>query len=707
ADLYDFAQVAYATLSREGRVTQMNLTAAELLGVERGQRVPFYLANRLTPGDGRTLLAALARVLASGAEESIEVGLGRPPSALHTLRLTIRRDRARPANAAPVQCRCALFDVTEIRQAQAALLAQQRFLQAVIDGVADPILVIGTDYRVLLMNTAARAAAVNAAGLTCHRAIHGRDAPCDSPDHPCPVRQVLAGGASVTVVHRHPGADGQPHWIELVGSPLHDALGAVVGVVESARDITTHLALTQRLLERETQLAHQAQHDALTGLPNRLLFIDRLNQALRQAQREQQCVALLFLDLDHLKAINDSLGHTIGDQLLRLAAARMVALVRESDTVARLGGDEFTLIIPALGEHHDAGLVADKLVEAFRQPFILEGRSLYLTASIGISLFPQDGTDADTLIRNADAAMYRAKSRGRNSFRYYAEEMTAQAVDQVSMESALHQALANQEFLLHYQPQHDLTTGRIVGLEALIRWQHPALGLIGPDRFIPLAESTGFILPINAWVVRTAAAQMKQWRDQGLLAGAAVWVNLSHRDLQNRGLAEEIAASIRAVGLDLSALAVEITENWIMADPESVAGNLQRLQALGIAVGIDDFGTGYSSLAALSHLALTALKIDRSCVAPLPGDLNCGSIVRAVIALGQALRLKVVAEGVETQAQADFLRDEGCLIGQGGLFSRALTVPEVANYVRGLASAPVGLGARPDPSNETPGSRAP
>jgi diguanylate cyclase (GGDEF)-like protein/PAS domain S-box-containing protein len=691
ADLYDFAPVAYATLTREGRITRMNLTAAQLLGVERGHAGYRFLTARLAPGHGRTLLAGLARVLESDQEESLEVTLGRPPQPPRALRLILRRERPRPAAEDPAHCRCALFDVTENRQAQAAVAAQQRFLQAVIDGVADPILVIGTDYRILLMNAAARAAAgasdPDGAGLTCYRATHGRDAPCDSPDHPCPVHQVLAGGTAVTVIHRHQGADGASRWVELVGSPLHGPAGEIIGIIEAAHDITAHLRLTEALREREQQLEHLAQHDPLTGLPNRLLFSDRLQQAIHQAHREHRGVALLFVDLDRFKAINDSLGHPTGDLILRQAAARMRALVRESDTVARLGGDEFTVAIGDLEQTDATGLIAHKLVAAFRQPFLVEDRALYVTASIGISLYPLDGSDVDTLIRNADAAMYRAKDQGRDTFRFYTEDMTTRALAQVSLESALRRALVNGEFVLHYQPLLDLATGRIAGLEALIRWQRPEGGLIGPDEFIPLAESTGLIVPISAWVVRTAATQMKLWRRQGLLAGVAVWINLSNRDMQNRGLAEEIGDIIRAVELEPGALAVEITETWIMANPESASDNIRGLQALGIAVGIDDFGTGYSSLAALKRLAVQELKIDRSFVAGLPADAEGCAIARAILALGQALGLKVVAEGVETQAQADFLEREGCRMAQGYLFSRPLPATEFAAYVRNQSAA--------------------
>ena len=307
-----------------------------------------------------------------------------------------------------------------------------------------------------------------------------------------------------------------------------------------------------------------------------------------------------------------------------------------------------------------------------------------MTASIGISLYPDDDTESETLIRDADSAMYRAKEQGRDTFRFYTEEMTTQALAQVALETDLRQALAGGQFVLYYQPQIEFATGRLAGCEALIRRQHPALGLVEPGRFIPLAESTGLIVPLSAWVVRTAAVQIKAWQDQGLLTGAAVWVNLSGRDTQDPNLASTIAAICGDVGIGPGGLAVEITETWIMTNPEVAAENIARLQAAGIAVGIDDFGTGYSSLGTLDRLAVREIKIDRSFVARLPADPGGCAIARAVIALGRALGLRVVAEGVETEDQADFLRAEGCAVGQGYLFSRPLPAAEFERYARGL-----------------------
>nr|WP_295413271.1 EAL domain-containing protein [uncultured Thiodictyon sp.] len=559
ADLYDFAPVAYATLTRQGRITQMNLTAAQLLGVERGRVPDPMLGTRLVAEDGRTLLETLVRVLDYGDEETIEVTLGRPPAAQRALRLMIRRDDAHPTGEPATACRVILLDVTE------------------------------------------------------------------------------------------------------------------------------HLNLTGRLKEREVQLEHLAQHDALTGLPNRLLFADRLQQAMLQAHREHRQVAVLFLDLDRFKAINNTLGHPAGDQVLRQTAQRMRDLMREGDTVARLGGDEFAILLGALEHGDDAGLVAQKLLASFQRPFSVEGQQRCVTASIGISLYPAHGDAVETLERNADAAMYRAKGEGRGTFRYYTEEMTALAFAQVTLEDALRQAIAKQEFVLNYQPQHHLETGAIVGCEAMLHWHHPLLGRIGPERFIPLAESSGLILPIGVWVVRTAAAQMRAWQERGLLADTAMWVKLFNRDSQHQNLSETIEGILTAVDLEPGTLTVEITETLAMTNPASPAGAIRHLHGLDIKIGRDAKNTGHPAPAASDRLAVHEFKLDRSFVAGIPGDPVGCSIARAAIALGRALGLRVVADGVETQAQADFLKAEGCRIGQGSLFSRALPATAFEAYVVGRA----------------------
>jgi predicted signal transduction protein with EAL and GGDEF domain len=368
--------------------------------------------------------------------------------------------------------------------------------------------------------------------------------------------------------------------------------------------------------------------------------------------------------------------------VLQEAARRLRGQVREGDTLARFGGDEFTLVLDPVERAGDAALVAEKLTQAFKRPIDLDGRPLYVTLSIGISLYPQDGIDVDTLVRNADTAMYQAKDQGRDGFQFYTADMTARAFAQVSLETALREALSLEQFVLYYQPQHDLTTGRIIGVESLIRWHHPTLGLVGPEWFVPLAESSGLIVPIGAWVVRTAAGQLRAWREQGLLADVTLWVNLSNREIRTASLAEGIAATVAESGLEPGALAVEITDIKSVADSESAAENIRRLLDLGIEVAIDSFGTGHSSLASLKRLAVRGLKIDGSFVAGLPGDADDAAIARAIIVLGRALGLRVVAEGIETRAQAESLKAAGCRIGQGYLFSRPLAAAEFGAYCR-------------------------
>ncbi len=453
-------------------------------------------------------------------------------------------------------------------------------------------------------------------------------------------------------------------------------------------DLTERQRLVEQLRERERDLAQLAHHDALTGLPNRVLFTDRLGQALRQAHRLQHQLALLCLDLDGFKAINDSLGHPAGDRVLQECARRLRSLVRDSDTIARFGGDAFTLILAPLERGSDAGVVASKLLGCFKAPIEVDGRPLYLTASIGISLYPPDGSDADTLIRNADAAMNRAKYLGRDGFAFYTEDLTTRAFNQVSLETALRQAIDRGEFVLYYQPQHDLTTGRVIGIEALIRWHHPVLGLVGPEWFIPLAEASGLIIPIGAWVIRTAAEQLQAWRGLGLLTGTTLWVNLTNREIRAANLASAIATAVAAVGLEPGALAVEITDVRAVAESASATENIRRLLDLGIEVAIDDFGTGQSSLASLKRLAVRGLKIDGSFVAGLPGDGDDEAIARSIIVLGRALGLRVVAEGIESREQAEALAAAGCRIGQGYHFSRPLPAAEFENYCRRLGDAP-------------------
>ena len=431
------------------------------------------------------------------------------------------------------------------------------------------------------------------------------------------------------------------------------------GLVCVVRDITERTYA-------EEQIKHLAYHDALTGLPNRLLFKDRLTVAISHAQRDRAKLAVLFLDLDRFKVINDSLGHNIGDQLLQAVSARVQSCVRESDTVARLGGDEFTVLLPHLPQAEDAALVAQKIIDAVRYPFQIEGREFFMTTSIGISLYPDDGFDAETLIKNADTAMYQAKEQGRDNYQLFNAFINAKALQRIALEHGLRKALINQELAVYYQPIFDFRTGRISGMEALLRWNHPTLGMIPPAVFIPLAEAIGVMVPIGTWATRVACAQAKAWHDAGNRS-LSLAVNLSVCQLQQPDLLQRVQEIIIETGLPPRLLELEITESSAMQSPEASVRTLYDLKKLGIRISLDDFGTGHSSLSYLKRFPIDTLKIDQSFVRDITHDPDTAAIVTAIIAMAHSLRLKVIAEGVEFTEQSAFLKRYGCDQMQGYL----------------------------------------
>jgi diguanylate cyclase (GGDEF)-like protein len=449
-------------------------------------------------------------------------------------------------------------------------------------------------------------------------------------------------------------------------------LGMVVCLLEEER---------RTAVRASAQIEHLAYYDGLTGLPNRELFIDRLGLALVQAHRDSRKLAVLFLDLDRFKLINDSLGHSVGDELLRAMGKRVHAVVREGDTVARLGGDEFTLLLPGVHNASEAARVAHKLLEAVRAPFQLQGREVYVTTSIGISLYPDDGLDAESLIRNADIAMYRAKEQGRDRFQLYAPAMNAQAEERLGLEHGLRKALAQEQLVLHYQPIIEVATGRIHGTEALLRWRHPDLGLVPPDDFIELAEMTGLITPMGPWILEEACARTRAWQ-RGTRYYFSVAVNLSARQFLERDLVAQVKRALRRSGLEGRYLELEITESVAMQGAENTLRTLTELKALGVRISIDDFGTGYSSLAYLKRFPIDTLKIDHSFVSDIGIDANDAAIASAVIAMAHGLGLRVVAEGVEREEQLDFLRRQRCDHYQGYLFSRPLAADEFHALLR-------------------------
>jgi diguanylate cyclase (GGDEF)-like protein/PAS domain S-box-containing protein len=466
--------------------------------------------------------------------------------------------------------------------------------------------------------------------------------------------------------------DGEMIHLELLGSAsIYKGRPAVIGT----------LLDTSLRKEAEEKVKYQAYYDQLTGLPNRRLFNDRLDHALKNAQRGLQRIALLFLDLDRFKKVNDSLGHPVGDGLLQKVSSRVEKVIRENDTLARLGGDEFAIVLEHIEGPETAAFVARKVLNSFEKPFDVQGHNLFMGTTVGICIYPDDGQDADALIKHADAAMYQAKRWGRATYAFYKPEMTTYATEWLALETALRSAIKHSQLLLHFQPQVDLRNGAIVGAEALVRWQHPERGLISPDVFIPLAEESGMILDIGDWVLNEACRLLKSWQQNELKLGKMA-VNLSGIQVVRGNILQGVKKILDKTKIEASCLELEITENSIMEHTDEVLKTLHGLRQLGVSLAIDDFGTGYSSLNYLKQLPIDKLKIDRSFVMDIPDDANDVAITKAVISLAKVLGLDLVAEGVETATQSAFLLDNGCTTGQGYLFSPPVPPEVFCEYLR-------------------------
>jgi diguanylate cyclase (GGDEF)-like protein/PAS domain S-box-containing protein len=468
--------------------------------------------------------------------------------------------------------------------------------------------------------------------------------------------------------------DGFEMPIEDSVAPIHDRGGQATGAVIAFRDVSAARAMA-------LQLAHSAQHDFLTGLPNRMLLNDRVRQAIVLAPRHLKTVALLFLDLDGFKHINDSLGHPIGDKLLQSVAKRLVDCVRGSDTVSRQGGDEFVVLVSEMEHPEDASITASRMIQAVAEPHNIDQHDLHVTTSIGVSVYPDDGTDAETLIKNADTAMYQAKENGRQSYQFFKPAMNVRAVERQSIEESLRRALERREFSLHYQPKINLGSGEICGAEALIRWTHPTRGPMPPGQFIPIAEDCGLILPIGNWALREACKQAQAWLDAGLPLGTMA-VNISAMEFRDEHFLDGVFAILKETGLDATSLELELTESVLMKRVESTATVLKTLRASGVQLAVDDFGTGYSSLSYLRKFPIDALKIDQSFVRQITTVPDETTIVTAVISMGRSLKLRVVAEGVETKEELEFLQAHQCEEAQGYYFSRPVAAQQFAELLK-------------------------
>jgi diguanylate cyclase (GGDEF)-like protein/PAS domain S-box-containing protein len=567
----------------------------------------------------------------------------------------------------------------KIKAQQSELLAAQK-LRMHFERTPLAVLEWDRQKRITAWNPAAEAifgfAAYDALGKTVP-ALLGSEAERENVDVMC--RELLDAGDGNKTTLANITRAGRTIHCEWYNTPLVDAKGGVIGFASLVHDVTERL-------NTERTIHYMAHHDALTGLPNRRLMQDRLNQAIMAARRKQRHVAVLFLDLDRFKVVNDTLGHDTGDFILKDVARRLVSCVREGDTVSREGGDEFVMILPDLERPEHARVVADKILKELTRPVEIGGHEIHVTPSIGISHYPNDATDVHQLLKHADNAMYQAKDAGRNTVRFFTNDLNFLLSKRLEIEGRLRKAIENEEFFLRYQPQVELDSGRISGMEALIRWNDPQKGEIFPKDFIFVAEELGLIVPIGEWVFRTACRQLKQWEEDGLPV-VTISINISPRQFMSRRLVPTLLAIVRETGANPRHIELEITETMIMRNVEQSIETLGQLRSVGMQVAVDDFGVGYSSLGQLKRLPASSMKIDRSFIMNVPEDAQSGSITEAIIAMAKRLKLRCIAEGVETRQQLDFLRANKCEAFQGYLFSRPVTALEATAMLKAQASS--------------------
>ncbi len=569
----------------------------------------------------------------------------------------------------------ALRNIAERRIARQELFAEKERAQVTLNSIGDAVLSTDISGNVVYMNVVAE----NMTGWGIEEAIGHPLADVfqiiDGVDHkpsPNPLEMAIEQNRTVglsancILVRR----DGYECAIEDSAAPIHDNEGQVTGAVIVFHDVSM-------AREMVLEMSHRAQHDVLTGLPNRLTLNDRLTQAISLARRNSHKLAVLFLDLDGFKNINDSLGHTVGDKLLQSVAVRLSDCVRKSDTISRQGGDEFVILLPEVAHAADAAVSAGKIIAEIKKTHVIGEQRLCITASIGVSTYPDNGEDAETLIKNADTAMYHAKQSGRDNFQFFTPEMNLRAVERQSLEGQLRYAVERHELLLHYQPKVDLKTGAITSVEALVRWQHPTRGLLLPGQFLAIAEDTGLIIAIGQWVLGEACRQTREWLDAGLPV-VPVAVNISSQEFRNVHFLEGVQRVLNDNCLDPKYLELELTETVLMREAESTAAVLGRLKAVGVRLAVDDFGTGYSSLSYLTRFPIDTLKLDQSFLHEIDTRPNDAIVVKAVIGMAKSLQQRVIAEGIETQEQLAFLQAHGCDEGQGYYFSRPVTAKRFA-----------------------------
>ena len=681
---FDYAAIGMALAAPNGRWLKVNRSLCGIVGYSEVELLGLTY-NDITHPDDLAKITAYAAKLLAGEIATYEIEKRYVHKKGHNVHVLLSMSLVRDGSDAPLYLICQVQDISARKAAEDALFAEQERARVTLNSIGDAVLTTDMAGNVTFLNAVGEKmtgwSRQQAAGRPLADVFRIIDSITRQPvQNPALMaigeNKIVAMAAGVVLIRR----DGTEAGIEDSAAPIHDRDGKVTGAVLVFHDVTASREMAEAM-------AHLAHHDFLTDLPNRVLVNERITQAIALAGRNGRKAAVLFLDLDHFKLVNDSLGHATGDKLLVSVTKRLQDCVRVSDTVSRQGGDEFLILLPDIEHSQDAAYFATKIITALARPHHVDGQELHVTISIGIGMYPDNGRDTDTVIKSADTAMYHAKENGRNNYQFFAPAMNALVVGRLATEGSLHGALARNEFCLHYQPKINLESGALTGAEALIRWLHPLRGTILPAQFIPIAEDCGLITPIGNWVLREACRQAKAWIDAGMEA-VPISVNISAMQFRHKDFLDDVRGALLDAGLEPRWLELELTESVLMQDADSTTILLQALKTLGVQLALDDFGTGYSSLSYLSQFPIDVLKIDQSFVHKILLDTDDAPIISAVINMGRSLGHRVIAEGVETEQQSRFLQARQCDEGQGHYFSHPLNATDFASFVKSRASLP-------------------